>query len=629
MCGIAGVISFNSKTERAVLNAMIKTLNHRGPDNQGIIQKIIGSVNIGLAHARLSIIDLSMSASQPMTYKHFTIVYNGEIYNYKRIKTVLEKLGHKFCTNSDTEVILHAFEEWGTLALDKFIGMFSFALLDEKNRRVYFFRDRTGVKPLYYFWNNDTFLFGSELKAITSYPAFIKKINAEALGYYFKMGYIPAPLSIYQNTFKLKPGHFATLNLESHNFKINKYWDPLEYLKRPKLNIDYEEAKVTTKDLLISSCNYRMIADVPVGVFLSGGYDSTAVSAILQKDRTEKLKTFTIGFEEGNNEAPFAKETANYLGTDHTEYICTTKEAQNLTPQLSYFYDEPFADSSAIPTMLVSELAKNKVTVALSADGGDEIFAGYTRYISFKNNNETLNKLKRFSNSLSAKVLNFGARALKNESFIKHRLDYLAQLFNTDKDMRASSLFEGSMAMSDTIFRNLIKDMEYPPLLFNFNINEFSDPIVIAQAIDYQSYLPNAILTKVDRASMSVSLESREPLLDHQLFEFVAQLPSNYKYDGLTTKRILKDIVHQYIPKEMMNRPKAGFSLPIANWLRGDLKYLLDEYLNESTLQKSKIFNVHYVTYLLELFEKKQLHDESLIWRILQFQMWFQKWMKA
>jgi asparagine synthase (glutamine-hydrolysing) len=627
MCGIAGSILFNGQVESRFLEEMIFTLRHRGPDNQNIIKKEINGVDIALAHSRLSIIDLTNLASQPMSFYQYTIVFNGEIYNFKEIKLELEKNGHKFQTSSDTEVIIHAFDQWKEKAVDKFIGMFAFVLLDEKEQKVYLYRDRAGVKPLYYYWDNSSFIFGSELKALLKHPKFKRVINKNAVGYYFKLGYVPSPTTIYDNTYKINPGHLAILNLKTRLLEIKEYWNSSEYFQKPKLKIDYLDAKYEIKQLLISACNYRMISDVPVGIFLSGGYDSTAVAAILQNDLTEKLKTFTIGFEEGNNEAPYAKETAKYLGTDHYEYTCTTKEAQNIIPELPYYFDEPFADSSAIPTLLVSQFARSKVTVALSADAGDEIFAGYNSYRSLKRNINILNYIKLVDNRFTGKILERFSNVLNSESFLTQRIDFLGKILAIKPNYRASFIQEGAQSLSSKIYKKLLKGLNYPVHLNFIDKELLGDAISIGQLVDYSLYFPNDILTKVDRAAMAVSLEGREPLVDHRLFEFSAQLPVEYKFDGFTSKKILKDIVHDYVPKYMMDRPKTGFSLPICTWLRGDLYYLLDNYLDKESIASSGFLNAEYVNNLLIQFKAKKLHDENLIWKILQFQMWYKKWM--
>ena len=335
----------------------------------------------GLGHRRLSIIDLSNAASQPMQFENLYIVFNGEIYNYNEIRDELIAKGHQFSTHSDTEVILHAFKEWGNKCVDRFIGMFAFVIYDKLQQKVFCVRDRAGVKPFFWYHKKGLFLFASELKAFHQHPGFEKEMNTDAVAAFMQYGYVPTPHCIFNDTYKLQPGHTLTLDLQTEKIAIEKYWDVLDFYNKPKLTISLPDAITETERILEKAFQYRMVADVPVGVFLSGGYDSTCVTALLQKNSTSKINTFTIGVhDKGLNEAPFAKATADHLGTNHTEYYCTSHEALEIVPDLPFYYDEPFADSSAIPTTLVSKLARQKVTVALSADAGDEIFAGYNKY---------------------------------------------------------------------------------------------------------------------------------------------------------------------------------------------------------------------------------------------------------
>ena len=408
---------------------------------------------------------------------------------------------------------------------------------------------------------------------------------------------------------------------------IQQYWNPIDFYQKPKLIIDYKEAKSALMQLLFSSCKYRMVADVPVGIFLSGGFDSTAVAAILQKNSKERLKTFTIGFEEGNNEAPYAAQIAKFLGTEHYEYYCTTKEAQEIIPRLPFFFDEPFSDSSAIPTLLVSKFARSKVKVALSADGGDELFAGYESYRSLLRNAKLLEKLKFVDNKFSGHLLMLLSQLLNRENLLTHRIYYLGKLLVQDRKFRFSSLQEGAQSTFIKIFNRLVPSLSYPDNLMNISNMNIKDPISVGQLVDYILVFPNDLLTKVDRASMAVSLEGREPLVDHRLFEFVAQLPVEFKFDGVTSKKILKDIVYEYIPKELMDRPKTGFSLPISNWLRNDLSYLIEEYLNEKSIKDSGYMDSKYVTHLVHSFKKEKNPYQTIVWRILQFQMWYKEWM--
>jgi len=630
MCGIAGFIDFNKKTKQEIIGQMVHTMQHRGPDDQGAENYDCIDALIGMGQARLSIIDLSPAGHQPMHYKNLSVIFNGEIYNYKEIRKELVKSGHLFISDSDTEVILHAYEEWGHMFVHQLIGMFVIVVYDRANNKITFFRDRAGVKPIFYYWNKEMFIYASELKALFVHPDFKKTINNSALALYFDFGYIPAPYSIFNNTFKIEPGKTLSIDLTSKRISIDAYWKIEEFYCKPKYNISYQDAKAEVSKLLNSACNYRMVADVPVGVFLSGGYDSAVVTAILQKDRTEKLKTFTIGFEEGNNEAPFASETAKYLGTDHHEFICTTREAQAIIPDLPYFYDEPFADSSAIPTTLVSQLARKHATVALSADGGDEVFAGYGSYFKLDKYLNNLNFVPDlFKSSLRPVLKLLSQIAPQSMPDLTHKIKGISVALNKNRKDQAAELFRLSNSLPDSYMNKLfLNSPDKYSTKYSGNFKDFSNEIEIALAVDYQMYLQNDILTKVDRATMSVSLEGREPLLDHRLIEFAVQLPLSYKYDGITGKRILKDIVYDYIPKEMMDRPKSGFSLPIYTWLRGDLSYLIDEYLCNDSLTKSGLFNLSFVVKQVDLFKKNKLHYQPFIWKLLMFQMWYFRWMK-
>lgn len=631
MCGITGYIDFTKSTLSETIEEMVQTLYHRGPDDRGTEHFKTDNAVIGMGQARLSIIDLSPAGHQPMHYKNYCIVFNGEIYNYKEIRKDLEKAGHHFLSHSDTEVILHAYEYWGVEFLHRLIGMFVIAIYDKNVGKFIIFRDRAGIKPIYYYWHNGLFLFASELKALNIHSDFKKLINDAALRLFFDFGYVPAPYTIFENTHKIEPGRFITIDLVKKDISYSTYWDINDFYRLPKLDINYSDAKDQIHELLISAYNYRMVADVPVGIFLSGGYDSTSVSAILQKDRTRKLKTFTIGFEEGNNEVPFARETARLLGTDHNEYTCTTREAQEIIPVLSYYYDEPFADSSAIPTILVSRLARKQVTVALSADAGDEIFAGYGHYIKLGRHLKQLNLIPDMFKSITRPVIDKISNLFPSIcSEAKHEMNAIAHSLNKDRFFQASQLlrFSGSLPgfYSNNLFKNKTKRLitKYDNDFYGF-LNE----IDVMLALDYQMYLQNDILAKVDRATMSVSLEGREPLLDHRLIEFVAQLPVDYKIEGNASKRILKDIVHDYIPKELMDHPKTGFSLPIYSWLLRDLRYLVDEYLSDKAIAESGLFNVGYVSHIVRLFRSNKLYYKSFIWKLLMFQMWYARWMKG
>lgn len=629
MCGITGFVDFRRHSSKEILKEMVATLAHRGPNDYGANIYNNSYAQVGFGHTRLSIIDLSKAGRQPMYYQNLTIVFNGEIYNYKEIKNKLIQSGHSFQTLTDTEVILHAHAEWGKSAVNYFIGMFSYIIYNDFTQEVTAFRDRAGVKPFYYYYKNGLFLFSSELKAFHNHPKFEKIVDQKALNSYFNYGFIPAPQSIFENTLKLEAGQSLSLNFHTKGIAIETYWNVGGYYRKPKQEISYKEAKEEVHSLLKSACNYRMIGDVPIGVFLSGGYDSTAVTSILQNDRTKSLKTFTIGFEEGNNEAPYAQEIAKYLGTDHYEYICTIKEAQEIIPDLPFYYDEPFADSSAIPTILVSRFAKQHVKVSLSADGGDEIFAGYHNYISLVQKLNCLNRIPNRVKTLAKYVLSLMEKVIPiSNPALKHKLHSASKSINRNNYQQASDLFRLMNSLPISYQKNLFQT----PIgaynnTYSINSEGFNNEIELALAVDYQMYLQNDILTKVDRATMSTSLEGREPLLDHRLIEYVATLPFHYKYDGRSTKRLLKDIVHDYVPQKIMDRPKTGFSLPIYHWLNKDLRWLVCEYLNEEAIAASKLLNVEFVLKQTKLFQQGKLHYKPLIWKLLMFQMWYQRWM--
>jgi asparagine synthase (glutamine-hydrolysing) len=630
MCGITGFIDFNKNSSKEILSQMVKTLNHRGPDDLGV--NLIDNVNysLGLAQSRLSIIDLSNAGHQPMIFNNLTIVFNGEIYNYKEIRNELIKSGRKFSTLTDTEVILQSFDEWGVDCIHKFNGMFAIVIYDQQINKLYAFRDRAGVKPFYFYTNDNLFLFGSELKSLIKHPGFQKRIDTSVLHNYLNYGYIAAPFTIYRNTSKLMPAHYLEYDLSKNTLITKQYWDLKDSYLKPKLSLSFNEIKNNLKSLMRSAFEYRLVSDVPVGIFLSGGYDSTLVASLLQENATNKLKTFTIGFEQGNNEAPFAKETAKYLGTDHHEYICDSKEAQEIITDLPYYFDEPFADSSAIPTILVSKLAKSEVSVALSADGGDELFCGYNSYYEL---NKYLSKIKSIPDFIQngglklIKLLNNADLLNDNHNFYQIKTALTALAVN-DKN-KASFIYSAMKEKPNTYIQKFFSfNIDNKTSSFCLDTTGLQSPYDVAMYMDYTSYLPNDILTKVDRSTMSVSLEGREPFLDHRLAEYVAQIPIKFKYDGITGKKILKDIVNDYVPKSFMDRPKAGFSVPIYSWLRGDLSYLVNEYLSKEALHITGIFNVDFVLNEVRKFKHGRLHYQPIIWNLLMFQMWFHKWMK-
>jgi asparagine synthase (glutamine-hydrolysing) len=634
MCGIAGVIDFHKKSTKSDVKSMIEPLNHRGPDGEGVSLFKSKNATIGFGHKRLSIIDLSQTGKQPMTLSHLHITYNGEIYNYQEIKNELLGLGHHFNGESDTEMILHAYTEWGIKAVKKFIGMFAIALFDEKKQEVVFIRDRAGVKPLFYYQKNDLILFSSELKSFHEHPEFEKKLDLNAVAAYMQYGNVPTPHCIFKNCTKVKPGHYLKINLENKSQQETQYWNVYDYYNQPKLKLSFPEAKIQTKELLKSAFNYRMVADVPVGVFLSGGYDSTTVSSLIQAESTARLKTFTIGVPDiGLNEAPYARDIAKHLGTDHTEINCTEEEAIEMIKDLPFFYDEPFADSSAIPTTLVSKAARKDVTVALSADGGDEIFGGYNRYDYMHRYGKTLNSIpKAFRKVLVGAMGNISSEkipVLKNKYNFHNRYEKLKTVLNdpSEKEIMLSL----SQQFNDEQMKNVMKsEFKTLPTMFQSKelLKDFKSPLSYMMAIDFQTYMLDDILQKVDRATMTNSLEGREPMLDHRILEFAAQLPDEYKYQNGVKKRILREITHEYIPKELLDRPKMGFAIPIAKWLKNELRNHVEEYLSKDRVEKQGIFNWAFIAKLKVDFYGGRKEYDSKLWYFLMFQMWYERWME-
>lgn len=633
MCGISGFIDLKNRSSKEILGNMTDALLHRGPDGSDYRFFQLPDKQIALGHRRLSIIDLSDSGKQPMQFRQWWITFNGEVYNYNEIKAELSALNHQFTGGSDTEVILHAYAEWGSVCIEKFIGMFAFVIYDTQNEEVFCVRDRAGVKPFFYYWHDGLFLFASELKAFHKHPEFKKEINVQAVASFMQFGNVPSQHCIFTNCYKLKPGHSLTISLKTSAISTHKYWDVYDFYNKPKVDISFSEAKQETQKILTSAFNYRMVSDVPVGVFLSGGYDSTCVAALLQKDRAEKLKTFTIAVPDiGLNEAPYAKAVSEYLGTEHYEYECTQKEALNLIDDLPFYYDEPFADSSAIPTTLVCKMASKQVTVALSADAGDEVFAGYNRYDYLMKYGKRLNQVPAFVRKTTSKMMNYipadKIPVLRNKYNFSNRYEKLKGLL---KDPSPKNMMLNLSRQFDEVeIAQLLKTTILPletAYLSNDLKEAFFSPLAYMMAIDYQTYLVDDILQKVDRASMSTSIESREPFLDHRIVEWAATLPDNYKYYNGSKKHIIKEIVHDAVPKELLDRPKMGFAIPIDHWLMTDLKDKVNEYLNEHVIETQGIFNPAYVSVLKREFYSGKKELAQKIWYLLMFQMWYQKWM--
>ena len=631
MCGITGFCDFTKTLTLKDLSGANDSLAHRGPDGDGVEINETGNARIGFGHKRLSVIDLSEAAKQPMHSLdgNISLIFNGEIYNYLEIKTQLISLGHQFNTESDTEVIIKSYEEWGVQLVDRFIGMYAFSILDKRKNTLYFFRDRAGVKPFYYYEKDGCILFASELKALHKYPAFKKEIQDTSVGLYFTYGYIPAPYTIFKNTRKLLPGHYLKVNLGTKHSEEIKYYDVIDSYNKPKLSISENEAKEEVERLMISSFNYRLVSDVPTGVFLSGGYDSSAVAGILQSNHSQKIKTFTIGFEEKEyNESQFAKEIATFLGTDHHEYVCSVKESQDIMPELSEIFDEPFGDNSAIPTILVSRFAQKHVSVALSADGGDEIFAGYNRYTQLAKLSKYLTRIPKFAISFPAYILKntpLDQFPLNNNNI--RALSRLSEVFSSKNDYEIYEALNRHFTKNH-LAKFLNNTNEIPGLYDSFApIDPENDFINTVLALDYKTYMADDILVKVDKATMSCGLEGREPFLDHRLIDFVAQLPSGLKYNDGNKKYLLKQITHKYVPQNLLERPKTGFGIPVFDWLKGDLKEYLFEYINEEELSRHEYINSKEAIRIRDRFISGKSGNEIQVWLILMFQMWWRRWM--
>ena len=643
MCSIAGFAA-DFKDEK-LIESMNNYLSHRGLDDSGIyISKDKSNGFVHLSHNRLSILDISKNSSQPFISecKNYIVVYNGEIYNFKEIKKELVKRGYKFVSNGDTEVLLYAYKEWGRKALDKFIGMFAFCIFDKVKNILFLARDRAGVKPLYFFWDRKEFVFASEIKGILKYKNFRKAINRNVIPFYLRFGYIPSPFSIFEKLYKLPPSSFMIYDLEKKSYEISKYWDIFDFYKAEKFKEDEEKILKDLENLLIDSIEYRMVSDVGVGVFLSGGYDSSTVAAILQSNRKERINTFSIGFQEREyDESFFAREIARYLKTDHHEHVISKKELIDIALSLPFVYDEPFSDDSAIPTIALSKFTKKSVKVALSGDGGDEIFCGYSKYkallafFSIFSSNFKKEGLSFISNivpiSFIKKANSFLPERLKNrnieDKFIKFKRALnsknLTQMFinassNADESEIKKILnfeYESDLILEKSAFSRAkeIKDLNFLDFMM---------------AIDYITYLADNSLVKVDRASMSVSLEAREPLIDHRLAEFMARVPVKLKYKNNEKKYLLKKIIYKYIPKEMLNRAKSGFTPPLLRWLRDDLSFLIDIYLSDTILKDISIFNMEEVNRLKRALKNKERVNINLLWSVVIFSMWYDKWMR-
>jgi len=637
MCGISGFVDFNYNSSVANIQAMTDALIVRGPDSSGVYFDESPYAQVGLGHRRLSILDLSELGHQPMIFEHLHITFNGEVYNFEEIKLELVAIGYRFISHSDTEVILKAFHAWSVSCVEKFRGMFAFVIYDTAQHKLFMFRDRAGVKPFYYYVKDGLFLFASELKAFHKHSGFLKKINQTVIPTYMQFGYIPAPYSIFQDTYKLKAGHYISYDLASNTFDIQAYWDINSFYHADKNLSSEVEILQDLETLLTDAFQLRMVADVPVGVFLSGGIDSSVVTALLQKGSGTPLKTFTIGFDEpGYNEAEQAKEIAQHLKTEHTEYYCSKADALAVIPDLPIIYDEPFGDSSAIATILVSKLAKEQVAVVLSGDGGDEIFCGYSKYFALHKAMHLLKPgLKKWLILKAVNILSEnGVNWLNNrlparfrQTNIRDKLQKFKRALNANSC--ADMFIQASSYIDPSRIKGYLHD-EFESLpktgFTRFSELQNNAPLEQMMAVDYQTFMVDDVLTKVDRATMSVSIEGREPLLDHKISEYMARVPISMKYQQATGKYLLRKVLYKYVPEHFYTKPKSGFQVPLFEWLKTDLKYLLDKYLAYDRLAAGGIFNADLVQQTLKAYFKGEYININELWFILMFEMWREQW---
>jgi asparagine synthase (glutamine-hydrolysing) len=648
MCGITGYWSRRGEASAwlADLGAAVSSLKQRGPDDSGVWVRPGGRVALG--HTRLSILDLSPLGHQPMLLPaagsntgSLAMVFNGEVYNFAVIRAELESLGHRFRSTGDSEVILAALREWGIAAVDRFIGMFAIALWDERARRLMLIRDRMGVKPLYYAWNGSTLWFGSELKALRAHSAWTPQIDPTALAEYLQYGYVSAPRSIYRDVHKLLPGHWLELG-EVGEPAMRRYWSPPEPATRTGVN--EQDLECELEHLMIDAFRHRMISDVPLGVFLSGGIDSSLVAAILKVHGGGELRTFTIGFDDPRfDESARAREVARHLGTRHTEQILTGRHMRDVLTNWADLFDEPFGDSSGVPTYLVSRLAREHVKVALSADGGDEVFHGYNHYGICLERERWFARLPQTARSaMSASLTRLAPGRLAD---FAERLPLPGALRHAARRELGERL-EKLRALLPPANRGLIYDFaltswapwEIPALIgAGPLLREPVEPpgASFAEQMSYNDlryFLPDDILVKVDRTTMATGLEGREPLLDHRIVEFGLSLPLSLRRGPLGPKHLMRRILYKYVPRNLLERPKQGFAVPLASWLRAELSPLVSEYLAPQRIRDGGLFDPDRVARAVANFREgghgNDRLDSQKLWFLLAFEMWREKWMR-
>lgn len=640
MCGIAGLIDLKAQTPTQDLHhitaRMTDTLFHRGPDGGDVW--VDAETGVGLGHRRLAIIDLSQAGHQPMSSSdgRFVIVYNGEVYNADDLRPELIKLGYQFTGHSDTEVIVNGFAAWGVRkTIERLIGMFAIAAWDKKERQFYLVRDRVGIKPVFWGLVENHLIFGSELKALHAFPKWSPQINRRAIASYLRFTNVPTPHCVYENIHKLEAGCILSFNTNNAP-KIERYWDAQTAAMQGKasvLDISEEEAVDQLEDLLSDAVQRRMVADVPLGAFLSGGVDSSCIVALMQKNAQRPAQTYSIGFDvPGFNEAEFAKEVAQHLKTDHTELYVTSEQARNVIPKLASMYDEPFADSSQIPTFLVCEMSRKNVTVALSGDGGDELFAGYNRYTWGAKIEKLQHRVPAFLRHALSKGLRLPSPDMWDRLLSPLSGRFLPNMIG-DKIHKAAPL----LGMDDPLdmYRSLVTHLEnVMPGILELEGSGWARTKEVTglnfveqmQLLDSVTYMSDDILTKVDRASMANSLEVRVPLLDHRVIEFSWQVPQNLKIKNGQSKHILREVLYRHVPKEMIERPKTGFAIPLNEWLRGPLKDWAADLLNTPALYEDIGLDKKAIHTCWQEHLSGKRNWQYQIWAVLMLAGWHEEW---
>lgn len=627
MCGIAGIVRNDGKQiDQDLLARMCEAIRHRGPDDDGFY--INGSVGLGMR--RLAIIDLK-SGKQPI-HNHDRsswIVFNGEIYNYLELREKLEKLGHTFYTNSDTEAIVHAYDQFGVDCPKHLRGMFAFAIWNERTQELFLARDRVGKKPLLYAQVGSQLVFGSEFSALLLHPDISRDVEPEALDYYLSFMCIPAPLTAYRAIRKLEPGHW--LRWRNGEIELQRYWQP-DFTK--KIAISEEEAGERTVEILRDAVRVRLMSEVPLGAFLSGGVDSSAVVALMSQESSEPVKTFSIGFDEQDfSEIHHARRIAEHVGADHHEFI-VRPDALEVLPTLVEHYGEPYADSSAVPTYYVAKETRKHVTVALNGDGGDESFAGYERYVAMG----ITEKYRRVPSFLREAVIKETVNLIPTSPLKRTKVRSVQRMLNAvalpkvDRYTRWMSVFneETKQPLYSDFFREQTRSANATGILGEWFKRANGIGILDAMLLtDQMTYLPNDLLVKVDIASMAVSLEARSPFLDHQVIEFAASLPQDLKLRRLTTKYLLKKVLRKFLPAENLNRGKMGFGVPIGHWFRGQMQAFLREVLLSEKALRRGLFKPETVRQLVELHTSGERDYSQQLWTLLMLELWFNRFIDS